>query len=73
MFRWARESTADILELLTPAEWIREGTHTESGAYGVEGWLKIYAEHAHKHARQIREARSAAAKQLAADGEKTGS
>ena len=62
LFRWARESTAEILERLTPAEWLRDGTHTEVGRWGVEAWLKTYAGHAHKHARQIREARDAAAK-----------
>jgi len=56
-FRWARESTAEILERLEPAEWIRRGTHTEAGGYGVEAWLQTYADHAHRHARQIREAR----------------
>ena len=56
------ESTAEILDRLTPAEWVREGTHTEAGPYGVEAWLKTYAEHAHKHARQIREARAAVKK-----------
>jgi hypothetical protein len=58
LFRWAREATAELLELLTPEEWLREGTHTEAGAYGVEAWLKTYAGHAHRHARQISEARS---------------
>jgi hypothetical protein len=58
LFRWARESTAELLELLTPEEWLREGTHSKAGAFGVEKWLAIYAGHAHKHARQIREARS---------------
>jgi hypothetical protein len=62
LFRLVRESTAEILDRLTPAEWIREGTHTEVGRYGVEGWLKTYAGHAHKHATQIRAARDAAAK-----------
>jgi hypothetical protein len=62
LFQLVRQSTAEILDRLTPAEWIREGTHTEVGRYGVEGWLKTYAEHAHKHARQIRTARDAAAK-----------
>lgn len=62
LFRLVRESTAEILDRLTPAEWIREGTHTEVGRYGVEGWLKTYAGHAHKHATQIRVARDAAAK-----------
>jgi hypothetical protein len=58
VFRWARESTAELLELLSPEEWLREGVHTEAGAFGVEEWLKTYAGHAHRHARQIREARS---------------
>lgn len=62
LFRWARESTAEILERLTPEQWARQGTHSEAGAFGVEKWLTIYAPHAHKHARQIREARGAAAK-----------
>jgi DinB family protein len=60
LFRLARQSTSEILDRLTPAEWIREGTHTEVGPYGVESWLKTYAEHAHKHARQIRAVRDAA-------------
>jgi hypothetical protein len=62
VFRWAREGTAELLERLTPAEWLREGTHSEASHYGVEAWLKTYADHAHKHAGQIREARDAAAK-----------
>jgi hypothetical protein len=59
-FRWARQSTAEILERLSPADWRREGTHSETGPFGVEQWLEIYAPHAHRHARQIREARDAA-------------
>ena len=62
LFRWAREATAELLELLTPEEWLREGTHTEAGAYGVEAWLKTYAGHAHRHARQISEARAVVGK-----------
>jgi hypothetical protein len=65
LFRYARMSTAELLERLQPADWLREGTHSESGHYGVETWLTIYAEHAHKHARQIRAARDAAQKQAA--------
>jgi squalene cyclase len=63
LFRVVRQSTAEILDRLTPAEWVREGIHTEAGPYGVEAWLKTYADHAHKHARQIRIARDAAVKQ----------
>ena len=62
-FRYARESTAQLLEVLTEDEWLREGTHSESGAYSVHKWLKIYSEHAHSHARQIVEARDAGKKQ----------
>src|SRR3970040_742237 len=57
-FRAARLSTAELLDRLTPEQWAREGTHTESGRYGVERWLEIYAAHAHDHADQIRRARS---------------
>jgi hypothetical protein len=62
LFRWAREATAELLERLTPGEWLREGVHTETGTFGVEKWLQTYAAHAHRHARQISEARSVAAK-----------
>jgi len=61
-FRYARETTAAILDRLTPDQWLREGAHSEAGAYGVEKWLDIYAAHAHKHAQQIRVARDAAVK-----------
>jgi hypothetical protein len=62
LFKYARLATAELLERLQPADWLREGTHSESGPYSVETWLTIYAQHAHKHARQIREARGAAQK-----------
>ena len=58
--RFARESTAELLDCLQPAEWTRAGTHSEHGSYGVEQWLKIYAGHAHKHAEQITRARASA-------------
>ena len=55
-FRYARECTAQILERLSEADWLREGTHTEVGAFSVTKWLEIYGTHAHSHARQIVEA-----------------
>ena len=61
-FRYARESTAEILDRLTADQWLRDGTHSEAGAFGVEQWLETYATHAHRHAQQIREARDAAVK-----------
>ena len=62
LFRYVRLATAELLERLEQADWLREGTHSEIGRYSVETWLTIYAEHAHKHARQIRVARGAAQK-----------
>ena len=57
--RAARESTASILHQLDDAQWARRGTHAESGVYGVELWLEIYAAHCHDHADQVRRARVA--------------
>ena len=51
-----RQSSLELLESLTPAEWDRRGTHPESGDYSVDDWLRIYAGHSHEHANQIREA-----------------
>ena len=61
-FRYSRETTAQLLERLSEEEWLREGTHSEVGAFGVTKWLEIYAVHAHRHARQIVEALDAARK-----------
>ncbi|MGZ4241467.1 MAG: DinB family protein [Actinomycetota bacterium] len=57
-FRGARESTAPLLHRLKDEDWSRSGTHTESGPYSVETWLRIYAAHGHDHAEQIRRARA---------------
>ena len=56
----ARRTTAEILDRLDEPDWRRMGTHTESGPYGVEDWLRIYAAHAHEHAEQISTARASA-------------
>jgi len=53
-FRSARETTGQLLELMNEDDWKRAGTHTESGPYSMQDWLKIYAAHAHNHAAQIR-------------------
>jgi DinB superfamily len=55
--RWARETSAQLLDRMTAADWTIVGTHTESGRFGTEDWLRIYASHAHEHASQIRRAR----------------
>jgi hypothetical protein len=57
-FRYARESTSEILDRMTDEQWAREGTHTESGRYRATDWLEIYAVHAVEHADQIRRARA---------------
>ncbi|HXI80322.1 MAG TPA: DinB family protein [Verrucomicrobiae bacterium] len=56
--RAVRTASLDLLEHLSPAEWERRGTHTESGPYDVAGWLRIYAEHPRDHAAQILAARA---------------
>jgi len=56
--RAARATTTEILERMTEDEWAREGTHSESGRYTVEDWLRTYAAHAHDHATQALRARA---------------
>ena len=58
-FRYARETTMQLLPLLSDEDWQRGGTHSESGRYTLEDWLRIYAAHAHNHAAQIRRLRDA--------------
>jgi hypothetical protein len=53
-----RAASLELLETLSEAEWSRAGTHSDSGAYGVDDWLRIYANHSHEHAAQIRAART---------------
>jgi hypothetical protein len=48
-----RAYTAALLRRLPDSAWSRSGTHTESGHYTAETWLRIYAEHLEQHARQI--------------------
>jgi len=62
LFRAARASTVELMGSLTEAEWLREGTHTDVGRFGLDTWLRIYAPHAHRHADQIRLARGSGKK-----------
>ena len=48
-----RSTTAELLERLSDADFARSGTHTESGAYSVDDWLRIYVAHCEDHAEQI--------------------
>lgn len=61
-FRYARECTAQLLDRMTEEDWLREGTHSEVGVFSATTWLEIYGPHAHRHARQIAEARGLAKK-----------
>ena len=65
-FRCARETTAQLLDLMTEEDWEREGTHSESGSYTTQDWLRIYAAHAHNHAAQIGRLRESLANTSAA-------
>ena len=58
VFRAVRASSSELLDRLSDDEWNRAGTHSESGAYTMDDWLKIYAEHASGHADQITRARA---------------
>ena len=62
LFRAVRASTAELMGCLTEADWLREGTHSEMGRFGLDTWLRVYAPHAQRHADQIRVARGAAVK-----------
>jgi hypothetical protein len=57
VLRAVRQSTSELLEVLSPHEWNYQGVHSDSGPYSVGTWLEIYADHAHDHADQIRRAR----------------
>jgi hypothetical protein len=48
-----RANTVPLLRALPDAAWSRSGRHMEMGAYTVEGWLGLYADHLEIHARQI--------------------
>jgi hypothetical protein len=52
-FRYARETTLQLIAEMADEDWARTGWHTESGLYSAGTWLRIYARHAHDHADQI--------------------
>jgi hypothetical protein len=55
----SRATTMQIIQFMSDEDWQRAGTHSQSGAYTIENWLRIYAAHAHDHADQIRRLRAA--------------
>ena len=62
LFRSSRAATVEMMGCLSESEWLREGTHSELGRFGLDTWLRIYAPHAHRHAAQILVARRSLAK-----------
>lgn len=48
-----RANTLALLRRLPEAAWEREGTHSQSGRYSADDWLRIYAAHLEGHAAQI--------------------
>lgn len=52
--RAVRDSSAELLDLLTPLDLARSGVHTDSGPYALADWLDTYLAHAAEHAEQIR-------------------
>ncbi len=51
-----RASSLELLEALTDEEWERSGSHSDSGPYTIDDWLRIYASHPRDHAEQVRRA-----------------
>jgi len=56
--RAARAANLELLDRLDDADWLRAGTHTDSGPYSLTDWVTIYAAHAHDHAEQLTRARA---------------
>lgn len=53
-FRSSSATTMQIIQNMSEEDWKREGWHNEHGVYTPETWLRLYADHAHNHASQIR-------------------
>lgn len=48
-----RANTVPLLRRTSDAAWARVGTHSESGRYDAEQWLRLYAAHLEDHTRQL--------------------
>lgn len=51
-----RSHTTALLRTLPERAWAKEGTHSQSGRYTAEDWLRIYAVHVENHSAQIERA-----------------
>jgi len=58
-FRTLRAESYELLKDLPPETFERRGTHSERGPLTLLELLRIYSDHAEKHAAQIRTVRSA--------------
>jgi hypothetical protein len=58
-FRTLRAESYELLKDLPPDTFERRGTHSERGILTLLDLLRIYADHAEKHAMQIRTVRAA--------------
>lgn len=54
VFKAVRQSSYELIKRLTAADFLKTGTHTESGEYSVHTWLESYTNHPKDHANQIR-------------------
>jgi hypothetical protein len=59
MFRRVRNDNYELLKDLPEETFSRTGTHSKEGVMSLKDLLRMYAEHAEGHARQIKEARDA--------------
>jgi len=50
-----RGHTTALIRRLPESAWRRAGTHSESGPYSGDDWLRTYSAHLEDHARQIEE------------------
>ncbi len=48
-----RANTAALVRRLPDGVWTKAATHSESGRYTGEDWLRIYSEHVEEHIAQI--------------------
>lgn len=49
-----RANTVPILRQMSDEDWASAGTHSESGRYTAEDWLRTYAAHLEQHVLQVR-------------------
>lgn len=51
--RAVRANTLPIIQAMPDAAWNAAGSHTQSGRFTAEDWLRSYGVHLHEHAEQI--------------------